>query len=216
MRTYTTYVFDLDGTLTDTTEVWFGIYRDGLQHFGITPPEKKELAKHTHDWRQMLLLGLKEENLEDFTHLAYKMARERLPKAPVQEGAMEMLQQLQAKGKHIAIFSTLDRPIFEMAMQYRDLYQFAEVSIAGTDVPFRKPHPAGILKALEDLEIGQEAFSDAVYLGDKDTDIQAAHNAGVNSILYFPPSHAEIYDFAKLKEEKPTYTISRWDELFAE
>ena len=213
MKRYSTYIFDLDGTITDTTAVWLDVFQDALLHFSVTPPERAILAKHTHDFRQMLLLGLPEKNFDEFVQFAHKLAKERLPEAGLHDGAEEMLQKLQSQGKKIAIFSTMDRPIFEPAMRYRDLYRFAKVSVAGTDVPRRKPHPDGVLKALEDLEIAKDAYANAVYIGDKDTDIQAAHSAGVNSILYYPQSHQEIYDLKDLQKHNPTHTITHWEEL---
>ncbi len=213
MKTYSTYIFDLDGTITDTTAVWLGIFRDGLTYLGFTPPDDKTLSWYTHDWKELMKLGLSEEQIADFAAFAYRFANERLPEAPLHVGAMEMLDALRSQKRRIAIFSTMDRAIFEPAMQHRNLYAIAEVAVAGTDVPHRKPHPSGILKALEDLGIPEEEYKDAVYLGDKDTDIQAANSAGIDSILFFPPSHQVIYDLDDLTQHNPTHVISDWQEL---
>jgi beta-phosphoglucomutase-like phosphatase (HAD superfamily) len=213
MKQYSTYIFDLDGTITNTMAVWIGILRDELIHFGIPSPDDKTLIQHSHDWREMVKVGLPEKFLPEFTELMYKLANERLPEASFHEGAYEMLSSLKEQGKRIAIFSTMDRPIFEPAMQHQDLYQFAEVAVAGTDVPRRKPHPDGILKALADLGIPEEDYSRAVYLGDKDTDIQAAHNAGIASMLYYPPVHQEMYSLDELKKHNPKHILTDWREL---
>lgn len=215
MKEYTTYIFDLDGTITDTMTVWLGIFRDGLTTFQVVPPDDKTLSAHTHDWKQMLELGLPESKLDEFIALAHKLAKERLPEAPLHEGAYEMLETLKAKGKRIAIFSTMDRPIFEPAMQYRNLDAIAEVAVAGTDVANRKPQPDGILKSLKDLGIAPTDYATAVYIGDKDTDILAAHNAGVDGVLYYPPDHQKMYDLEELKKHNPTAIINSWSELLA-
>ena len=186
MKSYDTYIFDLDGTITNTMMVWVDIFRDGLLHFGITPPDDKTLSQYTHDWDELVKIGLSKEKLADFAAFAHIAANERLPKAPLHEGAIEMLDMLRSQGKKIGFFSTMDSVLFEPAMQYRNLYQFADVALSSTDVPYRKPHPAGILKALENLGVPEEEFANAVYIGDKDTDIQAAHNAKIASILYYP------------------------------
>lgn len=213
MKQYQTYIFDLDGTITDTMIVWLGIFRDSLLHFGITPPDDKTLSHHTHDWKQMLQLGLPEDKLDAFIQLAHKLANERLVKAPLHVGAYEMLEALKNHGKHVAIFSTLDRSIFEPAIKYRNLDSIADAAIAGTDVEHRKPQPDGILKALKDLGVPESGYKNAVYLGDKDTDIQAARNAGIDSVLYYPASHQIMYDLETLNEHKPTAVIHDWQEL---
>ena len=215
MKTYSVYIFDLDGTLTDTMSVWLGIFRDGLSKFGITPPDDKTLSQHTHDWRQMLELGLAEDKLDDFIKFAHGAANERLPKAALHTGARDMLAELQKRGKHIAVFTTMDRPIMEPALASQKLEEFAEVSVAGTDVPNRKPAPDGILKVLEQLQIPETDYANVVYIGDKDTDIFCAHNAKVDGILYYPPAHQEFYDRNSLLACKPEAVIEDWKELTA-
>jgi HAD superfamily hydrolase (TIGR01549 family) len=215
MKNYDTYIFDLDGTITDTTSVWLDIFRDGLQYFGITAPEARILAKHTHDWRQMLEIGLAEKDLDEFTQLAHKLAKERLPEAPLHAGAYKTLETLKQRGKNIAIFSTMDRPIFEPTMEHRQLNKIVQVAVAGTDVPNRKPHPDGILKALDDLGIAKSDYMSAVYIGDKDTDILAAQNAGIDGILYYPVSHQVIYDIEELSKHNPTAVVADWQELLS-
>jgi HAD superfamily hydrolase (TIGR01549 family) len=213
MKTYSTYIFDLDGTITDTASVWLGIFRDDLAEHGITPPDDKTLSAHTHDWRQMLELGLSEDKLESFTARAHELANERLPKTPLHNGAYEMLERLVNAGKRVAIFSTLDRPIFEPVISYRELDKLVSVAIAGTDVPHRKPAPDGILKALDDLNVPKDEYHDAVYIGDKDTDILAAQNAGVDGVLYYPVEHELLYELDKLAKHKPAAIIHDWREL---
>ena len=213
MKNYTTYIFDLDGTITDTTSVWLNIYRDVLRACGVTPPSDKVLALHTHNWRQMLELGLPEEKLDEFIAQAHKLAKERLPKSPLHPRAYEALEALKEHGKRIAIFSTMDRPLFEPTMEYRNLHAVAEVAVAGTDVEHRKPHPAGILKALQDLGIAPEDYTAAIYIGDKATDVQATQHAGIDSMLYFPPAHQKLYVAAELQTHAPTHTIADWQEL---
>jgi len=213
MKPYKTYIFDLDGTLTDTLTVWLDIFRECLVACDVTPPDDKTLSQHTHDWNQMLELGLPANKLDDFVALAHKLSVERLPKASLYSGVEAMLEALQNHGKHIAVFSTMDRPILLPAMQFRGLDRIFDVIIAGTDVPRRKPHPDGILKALEDLGIPPEDYAHAVYIGDKDTDIQAANAAGVNSILYYPAAHQLFYDLNETKRHNPTHIITDWQEL---
>jgi HAD superfamily hydrolase (TIGR01549 family) len=213
MKDYKIYIFDLDGTITDTLSVWLDIFRDGLKTFGVTAPDDKTLSQHTHDWKQMLQLGLPEGKLDDFIALAHTLAKERLPEAPLHQGAYEALRALKARGKRIAIFSTMDRPIFEPAMEHRNLNVLAEVAVAGTDVPKRKPEPDGILKALKDLGVPKSQFSQAVYIGDKDTDIQAANNAGVDGVLYYPIAHQLTYSLEELKKHKPVHVMTDWQEI---
>jgi phosphoglycolate phosphatase len=213
VKDYSTYIFDLDGTITDTVSVWLDIFREGLIHFGITPPEDKVLALHTHHWNEMIKLGLPEEKVEEFGVFARNLAAIRLPDAPFHASSYEMLFSLKNRGKQVAIFSTMGRLLFDPVMQHRNLYPVIDVAVAGNDVPYSKPHPAGILKALQDLEIPKEEYSQAAYIGDKDTDLQAANNAGIDGVLFYPSSHQAMYDLEELKRYNPAHVITHWKEL---
>jgi len=213
MKTYETYIFDLDGTITDTMTVWLDIIREALIHFDFTPPDNKTLARYSHNWRELSAIGFPEEKFDDLAQFIYVLANKLLPEADFHSGAYETLQKLKDQGKRIAIYSSMDRAMFAPAMEFRNLYALAEIAVAGTDIPKRKPHASGVLKALQDLYIPVASYNNAVYVGDKDTDILAAQNAGIDSILYFPASHGEIYDLNELKKFNPTYIITEWREL---
>jgi len=210
MKSYAVYLFDLDGTLTNTGPTWLGIFRDGLADFGISGHSDTTLAAHTHDWKEVVNLGIPEADIPTFIEAAYARANERLPLAPLYEGAEEMLQTLKKAGKTIGIFTTMDRPILEPVVARYKFDELFDVIVAGTDVEHRKPHPAGILHALEKLGKGT---ANAVYLGDKDTDILCGKNAGTDSILFYPSDHQLMYDEKTLLASEPTFTIKHWREL---
>lgn len=213
MKQYTTYIFDLDGTITDTATVWLDIFREGLSHFGVTPPDDRTLANHTHDWNQMLELGLDEKDLNSFIALAHNLATKRLPEAPLHVDALETLEALRNSGRRVAIYSGMDRAIFEPAIKRHNLDVLMEATIAGDDAPRRKPYADGIMLTLQKLGIGPGQYQQVVYMGDKDTDILAAQNAGIDSILYYPIAHQLMYDLEELKKHKPTEVITDWHEL---
>ncbi len=82
----------------------------------------------------------------------------------------EMIRQLEAEGARI------DRiyfaPHHEAAAE--DRYRVA-------DHPDRKPHPGMLLRALADFDV---APADAIMIGDKPSDMEAARRAGVRGFLY--------------------------------
>ncbi|HSE29646.1 MAG TPA: HAD-IA family hydrolase [Candidatus Saccharimonadales bacterium] len=211
MTNYDVYLFDLDGTLTDTSKIWLEIYRDALKEFGISGLTDKEIAAQTHDWKHIVNLGLDPKDLPEFTSLAYRLCNERIPHAPFHRGAEEMLSNLRSKGKILGIFTTMDRPLLEPVIKQKLLDEKFDVIVAGTDVENRKPQPDGVLYALKKL--GHQPSEKIVYIGDKDTDILCGRNAGVETILFFPSHHGEVYDRAPLEASEPHHEISDWNEL---
>lgn len=213
MNLYKTYIFDLDGTITNTMSLWLDVIREALKNFGIIVQDDKTLSRYTHDWSTLLDLGLPKKNLKLFTKKVYEIINVQLSNAPFHTGAYETLEQLKNQGKRLAIFSSMNRPLFEIATSQRNLDFMVDTAIAGTDVKYRKPHPAGIFKALDDMKIPKREYKWAVYVGDKDTDIQAAQNAGINSILYYPIEHQLMYDLKEIKTHNPTHVITNWEQL---
>jgi phosphoglycolate phosphatase-like HAD superfamily hydrolase len=215
VQQYNTYIFDLDGTITDTVGTWVQIYRDCLEHLGIdtTKFSDVEVAQHTHSREATMELGVKPEEIATFFEHFVGVANRLLPDSQLFPLAYETLVAIHAQGKKLGIASTMDRAIFEPTMQRTKLCDVVQVAIAGDDVPNRKPAPDGILKALADLGVPKSDFGSVVYVGDKDTDIQAAHNAGIDAILFFPPNHEGMYDKTTALQCNPQAVITSWQEL---
>lgn len=184
-KDYAVYLFDLDGTLTNTTQIWIDVFKDALASFSITDIPDKVIAQHTHDWNSLTAVGLPPDSIEDFARAARELAPTRLQAAPLHEGATEMLASLRIAGKKIGIFTSVNRPILESIMNGHPLSELVDIMVAGTDVPHYKPHPAGIHHALGLLNVLPSAYETVVYIGDKDTDIMAAQNAGIDVCSFF-------------------------------
>lgn len=67
-------------------------------------------------------------------------------------------------------------------------------------------HPA-------DDEIIRRMGDGVPMLGDADRDILAAHGAGVDSLLYYPPAHERFHNIEELRGHRPTYIIHDWKEM---
>ena len=55
--------------------------------------------------------------------------------------------------------------------------------------------------------------NEAIMIGDSRKDLEAANNAGIDSILVYPKSHSIFYKFDELKAYKPTYIVSGLKEI---
>ena len=74
----------------------------------------------------------------------------------------------------------------EEVLQPSGISDLFDVKIGLEDAELPKPHPAPLLVALNRL---QSSADRAVYIGDSLTDIDAAHAAGMRSILLSSASH---------------------------
>ena len=94
-------------------------------------------------------------------------------------GINDLLKKLRAAGVKTAVVSNKpDVAVRELVKTYYDgLFDAAVGDMEGQAV---KPAPDMCLKVFKELGMGPEK---AVYIGDSDTDIQTARNAGLDEIL---------------------------------
>ena len=91
---------------------------------------------------------------------------------------MEMLQQLKAQGKRIAVVSNK----FYAATQDLCKHFFGDtiqVAIGEREDIKKKPAPDTVLEALRQLQVTRQ---DAVYVGDSEVDVETARNSGIPCI----------------------------------
>lgn len=203
------YLFDVDGTLTNTAHIWVEVYEAGLRNLGITPPSAREIAKYTHDFASVTALGVHEADVPSFSENTWRHAEKLLQNVPLHDGALEVLARLRARGDKIGVVSSMYRNKLENTLREQGIE--VDVIIGVDDTKRRKPHPDGILLALEKLGVAP-SLEHVTYYGDKDTDIIAAHAAGVRAVHFFPAEHAVLYDLKDMKV-KPHERLLSWEEL---
>ena len=95
-------------------------------------------------------------------------------------------------------------------MENNNLTNFFDIVISGDEVENHKPHPEVIEKGLAALNGEKEL---AIMIGDSRKDLGAAKNAGIDSVLIYPPEHKLYYDLDDLKTYQPTFVASGFKEL---
>ena len=104
---------------------------------------------------------------------------------PFEECVRDMLVDLRRRGLKVGVLTNRDREFFVhelSAVEHSTWMTLFDTTVCGDDTAQRKPAPAPILKALENL--GHQPGLDAWYVGDSTTDTIAAKEAGVTSIFY--------------------------------
>lgn len=179
---YRLAIFDMDGTLLNTLPDIYASYSRSLKRFGIPDITKDELRR---------LIGYSIEIIMDKT----------MPKDVPQEkkdafladykeyfaihnsdetrefpGTTDLIRRLRSKGILTAIVSNNSGPTVEKLcdVYFPGLFD----SIVGAEGLRAKPEPDTIFAALERLGVSGE---DAIFIGDGETDILAAVNAGIDN-----------------------------------
>ena len=181
---YDFYIFDLDGTLLDTLEDLADSVNATLHHFSYPLRTLDEIRKFVGNGMRNLIqlsLGGIPENFENILVYFKKYYGENCEKkTKPYEGIIEVLQYLKSQGKKTAIVSyKADYATQALTKNYfNGLIDLAigENEQAGVR---RKPFPDSVLKAMDFFGAKKE---NTVYIGDSETDIQTAKNAGLRCI----------------------------------
>ena len=176
------FIFDIDGTLIDTIDMYMPAMIDTLaQHGHPVAPDKVEQTKHDLfgiTGRDALrLAGISEEEIPEMLKDWFDLAYQRADRAKVIEGIPEMLNTL-ANREDAKIAIATSKLADEYQEYFVNKYDFAKlfkVAMTSADTKKHKPAPDPILAAMD--KMGADPAT-TVYVGDTINDMKAAHAAG--------------------------------------
>lgn len=207
MKKYKYVLFDWDGCLAKTLEVWLEVFQEELRQREIVVPDTAVAAKLGHrDLGEHF--GVKDD--EFFVSTVIEKAHKKLQQVELYEGATRLLRYLQSDGYITALVSSSPRPVLEKGVEFHSFESFFPTIVSGDDVTKYKPDPQPLQMALEAIGGNKES---AVMIGDTANDILAAHNFGIDSILVFPEVHHAFYDKEALLASRPTHVVDSLDKI---
>ena len=182
MKAYRAICFDFDYTLGDSTDSIVAGFQHGFAKLGQPVPDR-ETVRGTIGYlledAYTLLTGDQDPDRKAqfrayFLEVAKPRQREETTLFP---GAADLLRELHRRGVRLGIVSTKTGETIEYIMERYGLRDTLDFVIGSYDVTHHKPHPEGILKALDRMQVPPEDF---LYCGDTVLDAQAAQQAGVD------------------------------------
>jgi pyrophosphatase PpaX len=209
MKNYDAYLFDWDGTLARTLELWLEQIHRQFGAYGL----KITLAENAREFGNLkspLKFGLPPHQLTEFQEGINANMQTLLPHVPLYDDAAEMLAALKAQNKRLALVSTTRREFLDAVIGRHGVEDHFDLILTSEDVKTHKPDPEGINLAVERLSADK---SRTIMLGDSDKDLLAARNAGIDSALFYPDAHNLIYGLEELLAHDPRHTIRTWQEL---
>ena len=174
-------LFDLDGTVIDSTEAILEGFRVAFETLGGETPSDEAIKNevgHTLD-NMFLTLGVAEDRVNEYVH-TYKMHYRIISceKTILLEGAKEAIE-LANSFATLGVVTTKTGEYSRILLEHMGLMNYFSVLIGREDVENPKPHKEPILKALTKLEHDKHK---TWMIGDTCMDIDSAKNAEVNSI----------------------------------
>lgn len=176
-----TILFDLDGTLIDSTEAILESFHHSFDVHGHAHPENEAIeALIGHPLDVMYTeLGVDETVVWDFV-ATYKehyrvISTQKTVLLPYAREAVEEA----AKFARLGIVTTKTGKYSRVLMEHFELMHYFEVLIGREDVENPKPHAEPIEKALVQMAVTKE---ESWIIGDTRLDIGSANNAGIKSV----------------------------------
>lgn len=181
---YSTYIFDLDGTLLSTLGDLAASCNYALRANGMPERTTDEVRRFVGNGVKKLMEraipgGLQNPDF-DKTYADFRQhyMQHNLDTTKPYDGIMPMLEELRRRGKKVAVVSNK----FYAATQELCRHFFGDlvpVAIGEREDIRKKPAPDTVMEAMRQLGVTVDG---AVYIGDSDVDIETARNSGMPCI----------------------------------
>jgi HAD superfamily hydrolase (TIGR01509 family) len=190
-------VFDLDGLLIDSEQVWDaareqltrergGRWHDQAQR-DMMGMSSNEWSRYMHD--ELGLPEPPEEINDEVVRRMIELYRERLPLLP---GAHEAVARLAARWP-LGLASSSNPPIIELVLELAGLKQDFRVTVSSEEVGRGKPAPDVYLEAAKRLGVPPDSCA---AIEDSHNGIRSAHEAGMCVVAIpnqtFPPDQEAL------------------------
>jgi len=173
-------LFDLDGTLTDTFELWYHSVASLVKkHAG------KKLSKEEYEQKYWgadsrtkirKLITEEPERVEKLYAELQKLLLDNIKLVKTFPGVPETLKAL-SENYRLAVISNSSMKFLEAQLKQTGTMKYFSAKIADAKP---KPDPEGILKACKELGV---SVKEAVFVGDSQYDAGAGKNAGIRTII---------------------------------
>ena len=175
-----TILFDLDGTLIDSTDAILESFEVAYKSFGEIVPSNEDIKSFIgYPLDDMFVkLGCKRDKLEyiDVFKEHYRsIFKEKTVLLPLAKEALSEASQFAMLG----VVTTKTQRYSKELLEYMDIMKYFNVLIGREDVQNPKPHAEPILKAVRELSSDKH---NTWMVGDTILDLNSALNAGVNGV----------------------------------
>lgn len=184
MRQYSTYIFDLDGTLLYTLDDLASSVNHAMREFGFPEHSIEDVRKMVGNGIKKLIERAipsgKDNPQYDKVYSVFieHYLKHSLDTTRPYDGIIEMLGSLKKQGKKIAVVSNKYYKATEELCRHF-FNDYISVAIGESENIRKKPAPDSVLEAIRRLGADKE---DCVYVGDSEVDVETARNSGLPCI----------------------------------
>lgn len=205
-------VFDVDGTLLDSMDMWFNLVIEYFKEHGesLSREEAEEYGDMTLEESAPVVierLGLDKTVGELVSELKMMAVRQYENALPLKEGAAEYMKKLHGEGVKIAIATSGYEELCKKAFTRLGVWQYIDACAFSSEVGVGKSNPAIYLLAAKRLGVEPQ---ECVVYEDILKGIKGAIKGGFQTCAIYDRTNAA--DTAELKKTADKY-ITEWKEL---
>lgn len=176
----TLVLFDVDGTLLDTTEFIFQAFAFTLKKEGFLDVSREQIRPYIGKPLADCYIGLTgKKDVSKLISLHRDFQKKHLFLSVPFTNTLSVLETLKKQHILIVALTTRSNKTATSTLKRAGIFPFLDLLLTSEDVLKQKPDPEGIEKALRFLSVSKES---AVMIGDTDVDIKAGKNAKVKTI----------------------------------
>lgn len=202
-------IFDWDGTLVQTLDLWLIAYQDAFEARGHYYSAKEIVSEFftNHDTIPARHPHL---NFPPIAQQAFAYVQDNAAKSTLYAGAGGIAAQVAHAGCSVSLVSSSSRYVLEKGLNAHKLGDHFTSIIAGDDGFGHKPSPAPFQETLTRQGYGPE---DTLIIGDSLVDIQAGQALGCKTCLYAPASNERFHNISQLAALGPDHQIDHLNGL---
>lgn len=177
-------IFDMDGLMFDTEQIWQKNWNKTAAEMGITLPEEFKFNICGTSGRLMNSVIEKYYGVEDGAPIAAKVKQmvhdDLIDFTPEKPGIHEILEFFKEKGVRMAVASSSSEEVIRRNLKNTNTEDYIEAIVSGVGMANGKPAPDIFLKAADMLGIDPKecyVFEDAF------NGVTAGYNAGARTIM---------------------------------
>jgi len=190
-------VFDLDGVLLDSEQVWDEVREQLVRERGgrwHANAQREMMGMSSVEWSRYMRdeLGVAEPPEEISAEVVRRLEQAYRKRLPLIAGAREAVERLAARWP-LGLASSSNRELIDLALELSGLARFFRVTVSSEEVARGKPAPDVYLEAARRLTAPPE---NCVAIEDSRNGIRAAKAAGMRVLAipnpHFPPDDATL------------------------
>lgn len=171
------FLFDLDGTLVITDDIYFDVWKQILKPYKITLTKELfvEYIQGKNDQMALykLIPSIHTQEIARISALKDELFCQHLHQIKIIDGAIEFIRQIKSLGHKIAIVTNCNRSVAVKTLQSIGATDWIDCLVIGNECQRTKPYPDPYLRAIDYFNSNHQK---AIIFEDSKTGIQSGRN----------------------------------------